>query len=260
MLGKSRKGKLWKYALNRVNCIQCNWHNTKKILIKSIKSVKVEVLPWGLHNDYFKTEYDNIGDIALNFVKTLPGNKVKFYYPKSITFSSDHDAIVDAVNILVKNSIDNFIVYFWMGNIIDIKREKFLVEKIKKLGLTDYIKLEKHDYISYSDIKYIWSNMDVGLQIAIFDQLSSTLFEPMIVGKNVIVTDIEPYRILNSKHENIELKLINRDAQTISDEIHYYIKGNSSKKDIIRKRIEMVENHFNFDVNIENALTFYNNI
>jgi hypothetical protein len=257
IMENSFKGRLWKFALGKADYIQCNWYGTGELLKKSMEGREIVVHPWGLHNDYFKTEYDDLSDIALNFVKKLPEDKVKFYYPKSITFASDHIAIVDAVDLLVKKSITNFVVYFWMGNIIDEKKEKVLVDKIEKLGLTDYIKIEKHNYISYNDIKFIWSKVDVGLQIAIFDQLSTTLLEPMLVGKEVIATNIEPYRKLNSLYDNSKLKLIERDSRVLSEEMFFFIQGNRTEKTLIENRKEMVKTNFCFDTNIDDILSFY---
>lgn len=257
ILSNSLKGKLWKYALSKGDYIQCNWYGTEGLLKKSLLNSDIVVHPWGLHEDYFKSEYDNIGNIALDFVKNLPKDKIKFYYPKSITFSSDHDAIINAVADLVKKSITNFVVYFWMGNILDKKREKELVDKISKLQLSDFIKMEKHDYISYNDIKYIWSKMDVGLQIAIFDQLSSTLLEPMLMQKNLIITDIEPYQKLNEIYSNINLKLTSRKPEALSKVINYYIDGGGSSEQTLLTRKKMVEENFNFSKNLEKSLSFY---
>jgi hypothetical protein len=259
ILSNSIKGRLWKYALSKGDYIQCNWYGTEELLKKSMEDSNIVVHPWGLHEDYFKTEYNNIGDIALNFVEKLPKDKVKFYYPKSITFSSDHDAIIDAVADLVKKSTTNFVVYFWMGNILDKKQEKVLVEKIRQLELSDFIKMEKHNYISYNDIKYIWSHMDVGLQIAIFDQLSSTLLEPMLMQKEVIATDIEPYRKLNELYSNINLKLISRNSGELSKAMKYYVEGGGSSQSLILARKIMVEDEFNFSNNLEKTLFFYQN-
>ena len=258
IIEKSFKGRLWKFALGKSDYIQCNWHSVGEILKKSMQGSEIIAHPWGLHNDYFKAEYDDISDIALNFVKKLPEDKLKFYYPKSITFASDHLTIVDAVNLLVKKSITNFVVYFWMGNIIDEKKEKVLADRIEKLALADYIKIEKHDYISYNDIKFIWSKVDVGLQIAIFDQLSTTLLEPMLVGREVIATDIEPYRKLNSLHSMSQLKLIERDSKVLSEEMLFFIQGNRTEITLIENRKEMVRTNFCFDTNIDDILSFYN--
>lgn len=254
--GNSFKGKLWKYILGKADYVQCNWYGTKK-LVNQIVDSEVVVFPWGLHQDYFEDEEKEISKIAQDFVNDLPKDKVKFFYPKSITFASDHIAVVDAANDLVQKGIKNFIVYFWMGNVLDKKMELELRAKIKSLNLDDFIKIEQHDYISYSDIKFIWSKMDIGMQIAIFDQFSTSVIEPMLMKKELIITKIEPYIKLIELYPDIALKLIERSADNISNEMSNYILGDRSNDGILESRAKMVRDEFNFNENLSKMLAFY---
>jgi len=254
--GNSFKGKLWKYILGKADYVQCNWYGTQK-LINEIVDSKTVVFPWGLHEDYFNDTNKAVSKIAQDFIEDLPKDKIKFFYPKSITFASDHTAVVDAVYELVQKQTTNFIVYFWMGNILDKKMELTLRAKISQLKLDDYIRIEQHDYISYSDIKYVWSRMDVGMQIAIFDQFSTSVIEPMLMKKELIITKIDPYIKLNELYPNISLKLIERNAVNISREMNNYILGEKSSDIILNDRARMVEEEFNFNENLEKMLLFY---
>lgn len=254
--GNSFKGKLWKYILGKCDYVQCNWYGTKK-LVNNIVDTEVVVFPWGLHKDYFEDNNKKISKIAQNFVDELPEDKVKFFYPKSITFASDHIAVVDAAYDLVQKGVTNFIVFFWMGNVLDKKMEAALRAKIKQLSLENYIKIEQHDYISYSDIKFVWSKMDVGMQIAIFDQFSTSVIEPMLMKKELIITKIDPYIKLIELHPDITLNMIERSSQNISKEMKSYISGERSTGEVLNSRAKMVKEEFNFNVNLEKMLVFY---
>jgi hypothetical protein len=254
--GNSFKGKLWKYILDKADYVQCNWYGTKK-LVNEIVDTEVVVFPWGLHQDYFEDSNKEISKIAQDFVNGLPTDKVKFFYPKSITFASDHVAVVDATYDLVQKGVTNFVVYFWMGNVLDKGMELNLRAKINELNLNDYINIEQHNYISYSDIKFVWSKMDVGMQIAIFDQFSTSVIEPMLMQKELVITKIDPYIKLIELYPKIALKLTERSAVNISKEMNNYILGERSTDEVLNSRAQMVKDEFNFNENLEKMLLFY---
>lgn len=254
--GNSFKGKLWRYILGKADYVQCNWYGTKK-LVKEIVDTEVVVFPWGLHQDYFEKNEKELSKIAQEFVNDLPKDKVKFFYPKSITFASDHITVVDAAYDLVQKGVTNFIVYFWMGNVLDKEMEVELRVKIKELNLDNYIKIEQHNYISYNDIKFVWSKMDIGMQIAIFDQFSTSVIEPMLMQKELIITKIDPYVKLNELYPKIALKLTERSVINISKEMNNYISGERSTAEVLNFRAQMVMDEFNFNENLEKMLNFY---
>ena len=63
---------------------------------------------------------------------------------------------------------------------------------IKQLNLTDHIKFVEHGFLPFADIISIWKAVDCGLQIAAHDALSTSLMEPMLFKKEVIVSKIFP--------------------------------------------------------------------
>ena len=75
--------------------------------------------------------------------------------------------------------------------------------------------------------------------------------------KEIIATDIEPYRKLNELYSNLDLTLISRDPGNISKAMRYYIEGGCSDESTVLARKKMVEDEFNFTNNLEKALSFY---
>ena len=249
--------KFYKYY-NAADIIQCNWYGVRNLLKKKFPEQKLPVLQWGLDKAFFvEKNTNNVSETAAFFVKSIAKEKINFFYPKSFTEASDHDCIIEAVKLISDSGTTNFCVYFWTGNITRGNFENSAVEKIKNYQLNDYIKIEKHEFLSFSDMKTIWEAMNCGLQISINDQLSSTLLEPMLVKKELIATNIEPYRILNDKYPELQLSLIERSPDVLAVRMKEIINQQHTPESILENRKRVVEKEFNFEKNIQKMMDFY---
>jgi glycosyltransferase involved in cell wall biosynthesis len=248
--------KIFKYY-NNANIIQCNWYGVQNILKNKFSEKKLPVLPWGLHRDFFNNSKNSLKSITEKFISSINTNNTNFFYPKSFTEASDHDSIVEAVKIMKDNGLNRFCVYFWSGNISRGNYEKLAIEKIKDYQLGDLIKMEKHSYLPFNDMRCIWEKMDCGLQISINDQLSTTLLEPLVLKKEIIATNIEPYQILDDKYETLKLNLIERNSLSIAQRMEEIINGKRTEVSVLESRKRIIEKEFNFEQNIQKMLDYY---
>lgn len=255
---KTYKSLLFKYILKRYDYIHCNWYGTENLLVHGGFKNTI-VLFWGLDKSYFfrnTKEKTIINQFVLKFIKSLPENKIKFFYPKSITQASRHDILVEALKKLKEDKINNFIVYFWLGNVHDDNAYDKLIKSIECYDLEENIKIIRHPFLDIEEYKIIWNYMDCGLQIAERDQLSSTFTEPLALKKEVIATKIESYLIFEKKFK-LNLNLVEIDADKIYRRILNFIEGARSGEKEINLRYNVMKNQYCFQDNIQKALDFY---
>jgi len=257
MLKKDNESAKYLKYYKRAYIIQCNWFGVQKLLLNNFPEDKLPVFPWGLDKNFFSNNDSSLNPITQKFINSLDKNKTNFFYPKSFTEASDHNCVIEAVKLLKEKGVNQFCVYFWTGNISRGDFEKNAAEKIRNYELENLIKIEKHDFLPFNDIKMIWEEMDCGLQISIHDQLSSTLIEPMYMKKELIATNIEPYQILLEKYPELELLLIERKPAILGNRMEDFIDGNTTSDLVLKNRKKVVEKEFNFEKNIKKMMDYY---
>ena len=254
---KTLQGRMFKFFYKKCDIISCLWYGTKKILDDFIEPKKVVVLLWGLENTYFSEEEQELKDFTRNFINEIPKDKTTFFYPKSFTESSNHDGIIDAARILKNRGVDNFVVYFWTGNITRGGYEQTAKDKIKANNLDENIKIVYHDFLPFYDIIQIWKSMNVGLQIVKNDQLSTTFLEPLILKKEMLVSDIYPYQKITEHYPKLNLHLTINKPEVLADEMNELINGKRTSATTLENRKKIIEKEFNFEKNIQKMLDFY---
>jgi|GEM_PF-2413944 len=247
------KGFIYRYIFKKSDSVQNLWYGTYNLINRRLKGVNLQVIPWGLSKIYYNHKDECITQEAASFIKELPKDKVKFFWPKSISYASRHDLIIEAAELLKNEGISNFVVYFWLGNAINPQIFKDLVQLIKDKEVEEYIKIVEHEFLPFEDIIQIWKAMDVGLQIASHDALSTSLLEPLFFKKEVIVTNIEPYEILKEKFD-FEIDLINQDKNELKKAMSSLITGNKTSGIELEKRQNAVSLNFNFEENIKKQI------
>lgn len=247
------KGFIYRYIFKNSDSVQNLWYGTYNLINRRLEDVNLQVIPWGLSNIYYNHKDECVTQEAANFIKELPRNKVKFFWPKSISYASRHDLIIEAAELLKNDGVSNFVVYFWLGNAINPKIFQDLVQLIKDKEVEEYIEIVEHEFLPFEDIIQIWKAMDVGLQIASHDALSTSLLEPLFFKKEVIVTNIEPYEILKQKFD-FEINLINQDKNELKQAMNNLIRGNKTSEIELEKRHNTVSLNFNFEENIKKQI------
>ena len=248
---------LYRLIFQMIDFIQCNWYGTYLVL-KSIKAgLNLEVNPWGLDNIYFrKKDNDEISEFTSKFVSNLPKEAFKIFYPKSIIPLTRHDLLINAAKILVDKKINNFIIYIWVGNMVKEGYFQKYRQMIKEYELEDFVKIVKHPFLPFFDLKKIWQEMDCGYHVIENDQLSTAFIEPMLFKKELIASNILAYRIFNRKF-NIDLKLIDLKPEIIANSLESLIKGERTSKDELLKRKQIILDNFVFDDNLLHGLRHY---
>lgn len=188
----SIKGALARFFTSQFDILNCNWFGTANLFADELAS-KVQINPLGLTKEYFK-DVDTPSKEIKDLLSIIDESSYNFFYPKSLLSVSKHDYVIKAAKGLVEDGIDSFKIYFWEGNVSNQIRKREIIKLIEKYNLKDHIfLLKKTKYFSFAELNLLWQKMDCGLQIAEHDQLSNTIFEPLINKRDLVISDIEPY-------------------------------------------------------------------
>ena len=116
----------------------------------------------------------------------------------------------------------------------------------------------QHPFLPDSDIGHIISASDVLVNLVKHDQLSTSIIEALYLDKELICSDVEPYRILNDKF-NLRLNLLKSDPLTVSNEIIRIIKLDKNKPDkgLLAHRKNIVKEHFDIDNNFTKVFEMF---
>lgn len=245
------KGRLYRRFFKACDRVQCNWYGTKAIL-DPIKGVDPVVVPWGLNEEYFEDRME-IGEEARAFIDNLPKGVTKFFFPKSISRASDHRLVVEAARELKEGGFKEFKVWFWIANEVNEELREELDERIRSLEVQDHVVFHEHSFLPVSDMIAIWEEMDCGLQMAVMDQLSSSFLEPLFFRRELIVTDIPPYRKFEEVF-GLDLRLIPRDREVLAGRMKEVMLGGGTSKEEMEERSAVVRDHFRFEKNLEKTL------
>lgn len=255
---KTLKGKFYRWFFRRCNSVMCHWYGTYN-LVENVKGVNVQLLRWGMEEDRFQFSPSFSPSVeAEQFVNTLPKEKVKFFLPKSVHPDNNHLLVAKAVKDLVDKNISKFVVYFWQGNYVHEQALKEVEEFIEKEGLSEWVKIVSHGYLTNEDMHFIWNHMDVGINVINKDQLSTSFQEPMLYKKELIASDIKPYKLFEKKFE-LNLTLISISKQAICNRMEKIINGQRSTNEELENRKCVIESHFRFDKNMPLLLQAFSN-
>ncbi len=254
---KNIKGFLYRKFLKKADIIQCNWYGTKKQIDEFNDESKSIVLPGGIEKSFFVNSNEPISEFAQDFINQIPKKKTIFFYPKSIIPQTCHKEIVEGANELVKKGVKNFIIYFWLGNLHNQSEIDRIKDMIAAYSLDDQVKIVFHGFLPFVDIKTIWEHMDVGFMLVDDDQLSTALLEPLMMKKELIASDIYPFKILGEKYPELELKLIENTPLKIAHRMEDFIDGNKTSETVLENRKKVIEKEFNFEKNIQKMLDYY---
>lgn len=250
------RAKVFRWAIKKSDVLHCNWHGTAEVVKELKLHENVKVFYWGLHKDYFTDNTAAPDNETIKFFDWLPENKTIFFFPKSISSSSRHDLVIKAGKILKERGITNFKAVLWLGNKSKGELETSYETLIEKLDVRELVDFYHHKFIPFNDIRLIWERVDCGLQIALNEQLSTTFLEPQFFKKEIIVTDIEPYRIYNEKM-GVDLPLIPLDENILAQRMEEVILGRIPNQKTLDFRSKKVAENFNILKSIEKITTYY---
>ena len=247
---------IYKLLIKRIDFLQCNWYGTYNILEKDFKN-KLNMFPWGMEKSFFSRKTEQMSLEAKEFANKISKYKVKFFFPKSTSIYAKHDLVIEAAHLYNQKNINkDYVIIFWLGNSNDeilLSKYESLIEKYK---LKDNIIIQRHSFLDFSDIKFIWESVDYGINFVTIDQLSTSILEPMLMKKELLISDIDAYRLLNTKYD-LNLNLITNNAESIYLNLKFFIDGLNINNSMLDYRKKIIEEEFNFNKNIEKMMEFY---
>ncbi|MCT4622786.1 MAG: hypothetical protein N4A46_04115, partial [Schleiferiaceae bacterium] len=253
----SRKAKFYNQFLHKCDVLQCTWFSTLNLL-KEQGFTNTEMLRWGMVEEKFAdlTDYSP-NQFTQNFVSQLPSDDYKFFFPKSVSGGNRHDLIIDACVALKEKGIENYKVYFWLGNFnLEEKIEDYR-KKIEANGLTNNIEFVRHEFVNHKDVQHIWRQMDCGLQILDADQLSTSFQEPQLYQKEIIASNIPSYQLFQ-QHFEVKLDLILNNSGELAKRMEGLITGKYSTNEVEKaKRRNVLLEHYRFNSNMVKILDFF---
>lgn len=247
---KGLSARLYLSVLNKVDAIFCNWYGVRNILLKNAPHLepKIYIQGWGLSTD-FTEQKPIISEFTKDFIKSVPEGKVLFLNVRSIDFYNEIDKTLEALLILKNSYPDYFervLFVFWHGNNVREVLLKQILSFIDLHDLKNHLWCIKHPFIPTSDIRHIVDRSDVVVNFVNRDQLSSSVLEAMYLKKQLIMSDIEAYRILN-KECNTQLKLIPVTTNALVEEIKHtldIINNCNHQDELLNMRKNLVEKRF----------------
>ena len=252
---KTIKGWFLRKVLSCFTCIHCGWYGIADLLNPKLKS-KILIQVMGINKDFYKVSTNPHKEIC-KLLEIINENEYNFYYPKSFLKVSRHDLVIEAVKILKENGekLPPFKVYFLGGNEQDNQRYEELQGLISTYNLcSDIIFLQKTIFFKTEDLNLIWGKMNCGLQIAQHDGLSTTIFEPLVNEKELIISDISPYRYLDD-YFGVEFNLTPLTAQAIAREMKNKILNINTRSKEEKQKIKVaIKEKYSFESNIEKLL------
>lgn len=262
-----------RWIVGKADQIQCNWYGTEKLIKERMPAARTVVYPWGLDRAFLapiepeaesgtqsesgsETVFGSEGHAFVHcFIESIPVGSRSFFYPKSFSPASGHGLLVDATKRLRDEGIDDFQLYWWLGNIEDEGALAHYQEVVSREGLADHIRIvSEKPFLTLPEYRQVWEAMDFGLQIAFMDQLSTTFIEPMYLGKPFVATDISPYRLFEQRH-GLDLGLVKPEVSSITAAMKSLLLGDGPDPDVLEARRRVIAESFDFRKNLSERLS-----
>ncbi len=246
---------LFRAVLNKSNCIICSWYGTVNTICKNYPQIKdkIFVLDWGIGEEMKKEN-----DIQCNFTKqlidTLPHDKMILLNQRSISGYNAIELQAQAIKKIVDNHPEiaqRIFFIVWQGNNFDKLIYDRVSKFIKDYSLESIIRIVLHPYLPESDVAHIIKLADVIVNLVYHDQISKSIIETMYFQKQGLLSDIEPYRILNEQYQT-QFNLVRLDSNAIAEEIirlFYLWEKGEKDLDLLNKRKMVVDEYFNLNKN-----------
>ena len=247
---KSREGKMYRQLFSKEDLIQCNWFGTynKLIGVDGNLKRKATVEVWGLSDAYFVNK-PIISKFMKDFISKIEQHRFVLLNTRSIAEYNAIEELLESIlhlRELDKDIYEDVLLIFWAGNNVDVSKKIIIQEFISLNKLEQHIWYVEHPFLPDSDIKQLIEHANVVVNLVKHDQLSTSIIEALCLGKDLICSDIEPYRILNDMYD-LELNLIDIDSLKVAHEIIGLAKERQETKqkmEMINKRKQVVESNF----------------
>lgn len=248
--------------INSASYVLCSWYGTYNKLIDKLSSLmsRTFVFPEGLSSDFSKNEPIK-SEFLKNFLLKIEADRHVFINMRSFSDYNAIEVLLEAVQMLKSRNFDVFskiLLIFWHGNNVLPEKREYISNFIRSKELSDSVWCIEHPYLQESDIKHLLLRSNVIINLVKHDQLSYSIYEAMYLKKEMLCSDIEPYRLLNQKY-NAELMLTKIDVLSVADEMVRLVNDNKDVQkhaDLLDHRKKIVEQYLFEPKNGKNIIEF----
>jgi len=258
--GRALTRPLYRRVFAAVDFVFFTWLGTKGRFEAAFPGFREKAIltPWGMHRDWFRDDRPPPGDFTERFLASIAPEAFFCFWPKSVIRLTRLDLVVAALGRLRASGLEmnNFQLVVWMGNVEDTAYRAELETQIRALQLEKQVQFVHHPPVPFSDMYYLWQRANLGLNIVEQDQLSTTVLEPMLLEKNLLLSDIEPYRILNEQHR-LGLDLVKNSVEGVAEALGSVLSGRAAPpRALLEHRSRVVRDEFCFDRNLDRTMAF----
>jgi len=257
---------IYKFIFNKSDIIQCNWNRTYNILIAQNPrlSQKAIILPWGLSGKFLNAKPIQT-EFVKDFLNKIPAGKIVMLNMRSISEYNEIEKLLHSISILKDRKeefFENLLLVFWPGNNTDIKKEKYIKAYIQNHDLNDHVWYVEHPFLPDADIRNVIERSDIVMNLVKHDQLSYSILEAMYLKKEMISSNITPYKIFNEQY-NLQLSLVENKSEAIANEIKTIagrVKAKQQDNKLLEYRKNVIKTNFFMDKNFMEIISMFERI
>lgn len=217
---------------------------------------KIKTITWGIDSSLLTGSVSEKDRETITEKYNLTDTNYKLLYAKGFRASNNQHKLIEAL-AQVDPTLDFKVILHCAAAANDSTYEKLLMNLIEKYGFENRIILS-HDYLTDAEMRALFEVSDLSFAISQEDQLTITIFESIIANTNLILNDIEPYRILKqvtkSDFDLVDVSDTKKFAQKIEDYIRY------KKVPEWGKAMQFIKGEYLFDKKTDQYIQIYQNI
>lgn len=253
----------YKILFSMTDYFFCNWYGTYDLFTQYFPKLKhkTKITPWGLHKDWFIDNRPPLSEFVEDFLAGIADDEIFVFWPKSIVKPVRYNLLIKAIAMLktgeMREKVEKLKVVIWLGNYVDKDLLQQYIGMLKELNVEGNIRFVEHPYVPFSDIYCMWQRSNFAINLVDNDQLSTAVLEPMLMGKDILLSDIAAYRYLNDKYD-LRLNLVRNTPKDVAQGLARLIVAGSCQEDqaLLDYRCQVVREEFQFDRNAEKIMAF----
>jgi len=235
---------LIRWLLKKSDLIWLMWYALTDKIKKDFPAYanKTKTILWGVDSRLVtrKSSEQTLKELRRRF--NLTDSSYKLIYVKGFKESNNQHELVKALE-KIEASLDFQVILHCVGA-NDTRYLKAVEQLIHSYHLTKKV-IVSQDYLTDEEMYGLFEIADLSFAISSEDQLTITIFETILANTNLILNDIEPYRILKQK-TGINFDLIDiTDTERFGKKIEGYIQNRTSPD--WRRAMEFIRNEYLFD-------------
>lgn len=210
---------------------------------------------WGIAKEYHGDNKEPLHQFTSDFLKTIK-NKYFVFWPRSILRLSRYDIAIEALaEIKVKRPdiIKQMKLIIWTGNTIDNDYLKELEDQIEQFDLSDNVSIIVHPFLPDTDVKEIWQQANLSINLIENDGFSTQLGEAFITETPLIVNEIEAYSLVKKRYD-LPLQFTPLNATDVACAIERKFDNAEAESNDLISLKRFTQTTLNNDINFDSLL------